>query len=94
MKEEAEQTEQAKGWIMNTLVGFGVPSNWAKVIAGALIGAAVAYMTLTQTGCVLTPTEAQQAQALIDVGSLFLNEQDAAKAQQVGEIIIIEKEGK
>ena len=39
------------GWLASFLAGFGVPANWAKIIAGAIIGALAAAGVLTQEGC-------------------------------------------
>lgn len=44
-------TEEKKSWIAETLAGFGVPANWAKVIAGAIIGALAAAGLLTLDSC-------------------------------------------
>lgn len=42
-------TEEKASWLADFLTGFGVPANWAKVIAGAVIGALIAagFMTLS-----------------------------------------------
>lgn len=36
---------------MRLLTALKVPATWAKVIAGAVIGAVAAWMALTQTSC-------------------------------------------
>ncbi|MCD8069831.1 MAG: hypothetical protein LUE08_00375 [Akkermansiaceae bacterium] len=51
----SDETDKAS-WLVSFLEGFGVPSNWAKVIAGAIIGAVSAYIALTSSGCSLTYT--------------------------------------
>lgn len=38
-------------WITGLLTGWGIKESWAKVIAGAVIGALVAAGILTVTGC-------------------------------------------
>ena len=48
-------------WLAGLLTGWGVPANWARVIAGAIIGALAAAGILTQQGC----TASQAAQALM-----------------------------
>lgn len=58
-------------WIEKTLAGFGVPGNWAKVIAGAVIGALIAAGILTQTSCSasidLLPDGAQHWEGVIEL---------------------------
>ncbi len=39
------------GWLAGLLTGWGIKESWAKVIAGAIIGAAVAAGLLTAGGC-------------------------------------------
>lgn len=46
--------EEAAGIVTRILVGLKIPSNWAKVLAGALIGALAAWMSLTQSACTST----------------------------------------
>ena len=46
--------EEAAGIVMRILMALKVPGNWAKVLAGALIGALGAWMGLTQTSCTST----------------------------------------
>ena len=38
-------------WLTGLLTGWGIKESWAKVIAGAVIGALVAAGILTQPGC-------------------------------------------
>lgn len=46
--------EEATGIVTRILMVLKIPSNWAKVLAGALIGALAAWMSLTQTSCTST----------------------------------------
>lgn len=46
--------EEAAGIVTRILMALKVPGNWAKVLAGALIGALAAWMSLTQTSCAST----------------------------------------
>lgn len=46
-----EQQKEAAGIIARILVALKVPGNWAKVIAGAIMGAIAAWMSMTQTSC-------------------------------------------
>lgn len=38
-------------WLTSLLTGWGIKERWAKIIAGAVIGAAVAAGVLTLDGC-------------------------------------------
>lgn len=46
--------EEAAGIVTRILMALKVPGNWAKVLAGALMGALAAWMSLTQTSCTST----------------------------------------
>lgn len=46
--------EEAAGIVTRILMALKVPGNWAKVLAGALVGALAAWMGLTQTSCTST----------------------------------------
>lgn len=43
--------KKAYSWLTGLLTGWGIKESWAKIIAGALIGAAVAAGVLTLDGC-------------------------------------------
>ena len=63
--EKKEKVDKAAGFLTGIFTGWGIPANWAKVIAGAIIGALVAAGVITGTGCThaeLTPQQVQQAQ--------------------------------
>lgn len=49
--------EEAAGIVTRILMALKVPANWAKILAGALVGALATWMSLTQTSC----TSAAQA---------------------------------
>lgn len=49
--------EEYTSLVTRLLLAFKVPANWAAVIAGAIIGAVAAWMSLTQSSC----SAAQQA---------------------------------
>lgn len=51
MNTNNEQQKEAAGIIARILVALKVPGNWAKVIAGAIMGAIAAWMGMTQTSC-------------------------------------------
>ena len=51
MNTNDEQQKEAAGIIARILVALKVPGNWAKVIAGAIMGAIAAWMGMTQTSC-------------------------------------------
>ena len=102
MEEENKQTNQIKSWLMNTLTGFGIPSNWAKVITGAIMGALIAIYALTQTSCGIagitstangtTITGADGSQAVI-TPSTFTWQQKQPDVP-TGEVIKVEGNGK
>lgn len=49
--ERTEKAKKAAGFVTGLLTGWGVPANWARVITGAIIGAAAAIAVMTGTGC-------------------------------------------
>ncbi len=51
MNTKNEQQKEAAGIIARMLAAFGVPGNWAKIIAGAIMGAVLTWMGMTQTSC-------------------------------------------
>lgn len=46
-----EAKKKAVGWLTGVLTGWGVKECWAKVLAGAVIGALAAMAALSQSGC-------------------------------------------
>lgn len=42
---------KAYNWLTSLLTGWGLKESWAKLVAGAVIGAAVATGVLTLDGC-------------------------------------------
>lgn len=65
--------KQKASWLAGLLTGWGIKESWAKIIAGAIIGAAAAAGLLT--GC--TATYAQTADgALRYDGALVLPVQE------------------
>lgn len=59
-------TKEKHSWLTGILTGWGIKESWAKIIAGAIIGAAIAAGVITTTGCTntgkITPEQVQQAQ--------------------------------
>ena len=49
--QHTDQAKQAAGWVTGLLTGWGIPGSVARILAGAIIGAVAAYVTLTQSGC-------------------------------------------
>lgn len=45
------KTKNAHTWLTGLLTGWGVKESWAKVLAGAVIGALVAAGVLQLSGC-------------------------------------------
>lgn len=44
-------TQQKTSWLTGLLTGWGIKNSWAKIIAGAIIGALTAAGILTATSC-------------------------------------------
>lgn len=49
--------KKAYSWLTGLLTGWGIRESWAKVLAGAIIGAAVAAGVLTLPGCSVEYTQ-------------------------------------
>lgn len=49
-----KRAEQAHGWLAGLLTGWGIKECWAKVIAGAIVGALCAVGVLTLDGCAVS----------------------------------------
>ncbi len=49
--------KQKANWLTSLLTGWGIKQSWAKIIAGAIIGALAAAGILTQTSCSTTYTQ-------------------------------------
>lgn len=55
-------------WLTSLLTGWGVKESWAKVLAGAIIGALVAAGVLTVSSCnTVTPTQVHAAHVMYHV---------------------------
>lgn len=52
-----DKAEKASGFLSGLLTGWGLPANWARIIAGAVIGAIAAYFAATSTGCTFSQTK-------------------------------------
>lgn len=46
-----EKAKQAHTWLTGLLTGWGLRESWAKLVAGAVIGALVAAGVLQLSGC-------------------------------------------
>lgn len=46
-----EKARKAAGFVSGLLTGWGVPANWARVIAGAAVGALCACLAVAAAGC-------------------------------------------
>lgn len=53
------KNKERANWLAGLLTGWGIRESWAKVIAGAIIGALAAVGVLTLDSC--TPTQVRQA---------------------------------
>ena len=50
-EEKHEKAEQAAGWLVKVLTGWGVPGALARILAGAIVGAVAAWVAFSQSGC-------------------------------------------
>ncbi len=64
-----EQVKKAVGFFNGLLTGWGVPANWARVIAGALAGALLALAASQVTGCTMSYSKA--ADGSVEYNSAF-----------------------
>lgn len=64
-EDDKKQAKAAADKIKNKLIGWGIPAQWARLLAAALIGAAIGALSTCQTGCSsVTPEQVQRAHAL------------------------------
>lgn len=49
-----EQAAKAAGWLISLLTGWGVPGSIARILSGAIIGAAIAVMAMAGSSCTTT----------------------------------------
>lgn len=49
--------EKAYNWLTSLLTGWGLRESWAKILAGAVLGALVAAGVLTLEGCSVEYTQ-------------------------------------
>ncbi len=49
--QQAEKAEKAAGIVTGLLTGWGIPGSVARILAGAIIGAVLAWLAIAQTGC-------------------------------------------
>lgn len=52
-----EKAQKAAGFFSGLLTGWGVPANWARVIAGAVVGAVCACFAVVSAGCTTAYTQ-------------------------------------
>lgn len=50
----SNKTKNAHTWLTGLLTGWGIRESWAKILAGAIIGAAVAAGVLTLDSCTVS----------------------------------------
>ncbi len=67
-----KNTETAS-WLAGLLTGWGVKESWAKIIAGAIIGALAAAGVLTSTGCQLSPSQMSDVRACAKAGHFIFH---------------------
>lgn len=62
------KTKDTHTWLAGLLTGWGIKESWAKVIAGAVIGALVAAGVLSMPSCEsVTPAQINAAHELYHV---------------------------
>lgn len=49
-----EQATKAAGWLTGLLTGWGIPGSIARILSGAIIGAAIAVMAMAGSSCTTT----------------------------------------
>ena len=49
-------TNDKTSWLTGLLTGWGIKESWAKIIAGAIVGALTAAGAMTLSGCGATVT--------------------------------------
>lgn len=49
--------KEKASWLTSLLKGWGIKESWAKIIAGAIVGALVAAGVLTSTSCTTSYTQ-------------------------------------
>lgn len=60
--------KEKHSWLTGLLTGWGIKESWAKVLAGAIIGALCAAGVLTVSGCSrVTPEQVYSAHELYHV---------------------------
>lgn len=47
----SKKVEKVNGWLVGLLTGWGVKESWAKLLAGAIVGALCAVGVLALDGC-------------------------------------------
>ena len=52
-----DKTKNAHTWLTGLLTGWGIRESWAKILAGAIIGAAIAAGVFTLPGCSVEYTQ-------------------------------------
>lgn len=56
-EEQKNKAKGAHGKLAGWLAGLGVPGNWAKVIAGAVIGGVIGVLATCQQSCTVRYTQ-------------------------------------
>lgn len=68
MSTNKEKASKAVNFLTGIFTGWGIPANWAKAIAGAIVGAAIGALiaagALTATGCETITITDKQVEAI------------------------------
>lgn len=73
--------------IIKVLNSFGIPANWAKVLGGAIAGAAIAAYALTLSSCGMSITASVKG----DAYQLNLSQQQATSGSIVEVFLEVEE---
>lgn len=84
------KNKERANWLAGLLTGWGMKESWAKVIAGAIIGALAAVGVLTLDSC--TPVQVKQAKCIHEVYHVLTGTE--CKLASGVEVVTVLEEGK
>lgn len=64
-----KDSKETVNWLVDVFTGWGLRESWAKIAAGAIVGALVAAGLLSMTAC--TPVNSDQAQLWSEVHRVY-----------------------
>ena len=63
------KSNETANWLVAVFTGWGIRESWAKIAAGAIVGALIAAGILSTTAC--TPATSDQAQRWYEVHRVY-----------------------